>query len=288
LYAIGVAVLYFNRALLMSPIAKIVAGIVLVIAIIDDLMVAFEGGESVIRDFFLNLLGWDITPFLQGMVASFQEVFGTIRAVLSLFYMTFRTIVSALAFHFQQGLSAIPNMFTTLMNFISTSLNSGIEYFTNFGTNVKTSFFQTVEFVKNLLFTIPNAFKSVWNSVAGMFDFNWLISGIQKAVSSLLTMFQPVIDIYNKVASTVGGATISLPQMPKVQQVQNVNQPMPQQKLNNPMGTVQNQSQNNKSLTQDIKIDIKTNDAKTVAPAISKELNKYMADSKNQFNKGGR
>jgi phage-related protein len=137
------------------------------------------------------------------------------------------------------------------------------------------TFQNTFAIIRNTISNIPSFFKSVWDGVVNIFKFDWLINGINRAISSLLNMFKPVVDLYNKIAGTVGGATISLPQMP-------------QQKLNNPTGTVQNQSQNNKSLTQDIKIDIKTNDSKTVAPAISKELNKYMADSKNQFNKGGR
>lgn len=53
----GAAVLYLNKALLMNPIAWVVAAIVGLILIVDDLVVAFEGGESVIADFFA---GFDI------------------------------------------------------------------------------------------------------------------------------------------------------------------------------------------------------------------------------------
>ncbi len=73
LTVLSVAWLILNRAMLMNPIALIVAGIVAVILIIDDLVTAFEGGQSAIRDFFLEWFGWDILPSLKAFVAGFME-----------------------------------------------------------------------------------------------------------------------------------------------------------------------------------------------------------------------
>lgn len=56
----------------------IAAAIAAVVLIVDDLIVAFQGGQSVIRDFFLEVLGFDIQPVLQAMVQGFQEAFGLI------------------------------------------------------------------------------------------------------------------------------------------------------------------------------------------------------------------
>jgi len=64
---------------ILSPLQLIIAGIVAVIAVVDDLIVAFRGGKSVIRDFFLEFLGWDITPFLKRFVQSFRNVITMIK-----------------------------------------------------------------------------------------------------------------------------------------------------------------------------------------------------------------
>ena len=63
---------------LLSPAVLIAAAIGAIIFIVDDLIVAFQGGKSVIRDFFMELLGWDIQPFLQALVDGFKEAFASV------------------------------------------------------------------------------------------------------------------------------------------------------------------------------------------------------------------
>lgn len=53
-------------ALIFSPIVLITAGIVALLIIIDDLIVAFSGGQSVIADFFQEFLGVDIVAAMKG------------------------------------------------------------------------------------------------------------------------------------------------------------------------------------------------------------------------------
>lgn len=55
-----------------SPVVLITAAIVALLVIIDDLMVAMDGGKSIIRDFFLEFFGFDITPMMQQYVADFK------------------------------------------------------------------------------------------------------------------------------------------------------------------------------------------------------------------------
>jgi len=63
-------------ALVLSPAILIAAGIGAVLLILDDLIVAFQGGKSVIRDFFLEFFGWDIQPMLLGIVDAFKDIGG--------------------------------------------------------------------------------------------------------------------------------------------------------------------------------------------------------------------
>lgn len=51
-----------------SPIILITAGIAALLLVVDDLIVAFQGGKSVIADFFESFFGVDIRPALQAMV----------------------------------------------------------------------------------------------------------------------------------------------------------------------------------------------------------------------------
>ena len=59
-----------------SPVVLITAGIIALLLIVDDLIVAFSGGKSVIRDFFLEFFGFDIAPILKGWLDGFKNFIG--------------------------------------------------------------------------------------------------------------------------------------------------------------------------------------------------------------------
>ncbi|WP_157351263.1 phage tail tape measure protein [Aliarcobacter butzleri] len=63
--ALTLRFLYLNRAMLLNPIGLMIAGVVLAIGVIGDLIVAFKGGESVIADFFASF-NIDIVKTLTG------------------------------------------------------------------------------------------------------------------------------------------------------------------------------------------------------------------------------
>lgn len=52
----------------LAPVVLITAGITAAVLIVDDLIVAFEGGNSVIATMFKKLTGLDLSPFLQKIV----------------------------------------------------------------------------------------------------------------------------------------------------------------------------------------------------------------------------
>lgn len=279
---LGVALIWFNRALLTSPITWIVAGITAIILIIDDLTVAFEGGESAIRDFFLEWFGWDIVPTLKALVETFKSVFGTIKTILTDIFAFIEngfsytislagSIVRGVISFFSDTISIIKTVFT--FDFISSGANN------------------MVEKVSSIISKLPTFFNSVWNSIVNLFDFSWVSNGISKLINDMVGMFKPLIDTYNSVISTIGGTPIQLPkiEIPKAQVVVNQGQ-LNNPTLKNPMNVsnINSRNQSSQSLQQNISIDVKTNDAKMVAPKISQELNKYMKDSATQFKKGGR
>lgn len=86
---------------LFSPVVLITAAIVALLLIIDDLIVAFNGGQSVIRDFFLEFLGVDIVPIMQGIVDGIQWMIDAAMSILEPFFAIWGELFSAVIKIFQ-------------------------------------------------------------------------------------------------------------------------------------------------------------------------------------------
>jgi len=67
---IGTAGFATALGLVFSPAAGILAALL----ILDDLIVAFQGGNSLIANFFKEFFGWDIQPLLIGIVDGFKKL----------------------------------------------------------------------------------------------------------------------------------------------------------------------------------------------------------------------
>jgi len=70
-------------ALLLSPIVLWTAGVAAAILIFDDLIVAFQGGKSVIADFFANTFGVDAGALMRDMVAQVMSALVPLQNFLS-------------------------------------------------------------------------------------------------------------------------------------------------------------------------------------------------------------
>ena len=70
-------------ALLLSPVTLIIAGLGLALLIIDDLMVAMSGGESIIADFFQSFFGIDIVPYLKAIAQTVKDIIGQVIDMFS-------------------------------------------------------------------------------------------------------------------------------------------------------------------------------------------------------------
>lgn len=90
---------------LLSPVVLITAGIVALLLIVDDLIVAFNGGQSVIRDFFLEFFGFDILPVMEGIVDGFLWMIDKVMGLLDPWFETLGSLFSAIASAFQGDFS---------------------------------------------------------------------------------------------------------------------------------------------------------------------------------------
>jgi hypothetical protein len=72
-----------NSAIYANPVFWLIGGIVALLLILDDLIVAFRGGKSVIADFFQEFFGIDIQPHLQQIVDDFKTFMGWLGNMFS-------------------------------------------------------------------------------------------------------------------------------------------------------------------------------------------------------------
>ena len=79
----GAAMLYLNRAMFMNPVGLIIAGIVALIVIFDDLTNGLTGGQSVIADWFQEWLNIDILAVIRGIGDAFSSMVDGISSTFS-------------------------------------------------------------------------------------------------------------------------------------------------------------------------------------------------------------
>ena len=104
---IGTAGFATALGLVFSPAAGLIAAML----ILDDLIVAFHGGNSLIADLFQELLGFDIQPVLKTIVSGFKEAFKVVTelvtGVVSGIVKIFSGIGDILSGNFAEGFDKI-------------------------------------------------------------------------------------------------------------------------------------------------------------------------------------
>lgn len=130
--AAKVYILGFGKALalIFSPVNLIIAGVVALLFIVDDLIVAFRGGNSVIANFFDGIIGKEgaTQAFLQRFVDGFKAMLGTIKEVGKFIF----------------------DIFAFMANQLSTVLNPIIDAY-NFVTRSNVQKFSPIEYQSKLL-----------------------------------------------------------------------------------------------------------------------------------------
>lgn len=120
--ALGFAVV---MGTIFSPVILLTAAIVAALLILDDLIVAFSGGRSVIRDFFQEWLGVDIVPIMQNIVSAvlvgFDQIREAIAPLADYFAANFSFIGNLLTGNFSGAIDDIKTMFVSLGEFIKRS-----------------------------------------------------------------------------------------------------------------------------------------------------------------------
>lgn len=165
-------------ATIFSPVVLITAAIVAVVLVIDDLLTAMEGGQSIIADFFKDNWGIDIVPALKEAKASLMAfinyaigVFEPLAdAIASMFRMVWHLITGAFTGDFQDAMKDAQNVFDSFIAFITGAfgvVGDAIKYvFGDAGAFVVDVFTTAIENTKLM-------FSALWKLVTGDFEGAW-------------------------------------------------------------------------------------------------------------------
>jgi len=228
--ALKVATIGWAGALgvLLSPAVLIAVGIAAILLIVDDLIVAFQGGESVIAGFFEEFFGWDIQPVLQGIVEAFNNMVESVTTLITGFVSgiggIFSGIGNILTGNFEQGLDDLSNSFTIWIN------------------------------------SIREAFMNMFGGV-----FDWAREAAMGILPDWVKDLIGVDSGDSETAKPGGEVDASM----------------------KPGGGAQAMMQNNRSVNQDVQININTSDAERAGQAAADGLQRQMEDAQTQANRGG-
>jgi len=161
-----------------SPVLLITAAIVGILLVIDDLVVAMQGGQSVIADFFKDNWGINIVPALKeakaSLMAFINYAIGVFKpladAIASMFRMVWHLITGAFTGDFQDAMKDAQNVFDSLIAFITGAfgvVGDAIKYvFGDAGAFVVDVFTTAIENTKLM-------FSALWKLVTGDFEGAW-------------------------------------------------------------------------------------------------------------------
>lgn len=123
-----------SLAVVFSPVLLITAAIVAVLLIIDDLMVAMTGGQSVIADFFMEFFGVDIVPIIQGLIDAFFWLLEEIKEVFAplkdYFIELFGFLVSVFTGEWDAAIDHLTNAFVAMGELLTNIFNALFDVFT--------------------------------------------------------------------------------------------------------------------------------------------------------------
>lgn len=148
-----------------SPVVLITAAILAVILVIDDLLTAMEGGQSVIADFFKDNWGIDIVP---GLLAIKDAVMVVVDYIVDVF---------------KQGIENIKLLFSALSKLVTGDFQGAwddvVKSFTDSVALLRKPFDEFMQWVMGLFAnlgetiknTISNAASNAWNATKSFLGF---------------------------------------------------------------------------------------------------------------------
>ena len=260
---IGTAGFATALGLVFSPAAGILAALL----ILDDLIVAFQGGNSVIANLFQELLGFDIQPVLKTIVSGFKEAFKVVTelvtGVVSGIVKIFSGMGDILSGNFSEGFEKIGEGFMEIIDLWAEAFRSV------FG-KIGEGFMEIIDLW-------AEGFRSIFG---GVFDWlkqkaldilpDWVVKLIGGAGDAVSAAAGIAGDVGNWVGGLFGGEDM----IAKSQAMQ-------------PGGAVTNVGGASSRVEQTVNMEIRTSDPEKAGKAASDGMQRQLDDAKTQSRRGG-
>lgn len=192
------AFLYLNRAILMNPITWVVAGIVGLMLLLDDLMVYLDGGESLFGDFWGACIGWikDVIAWWNAFYASNKEILDAVFAAWSKGWEAIKTIFGGVFDYIKNLMKLIVGIFTGDTDLIGEAWQGMSDAIEKMWEGLKLYFSAVFDFLGALWTGYSKAASKAWDAVMRVVRrvFDWIKNGVKSAVNAVKTTFLAVVD----------------------------------------------------------------------------------------------
>jgi hypothetical protein len=236
--------------IVLSPVVLITAAIVAVLLVVDDLITAFQGGQSVIADFFMEFLGVDIVPIMHGIYDAFMVMVDGVIA-----------LIGKLWDFWKQFTTALVQLFTGDWN---AALDTLLGAFNTLGSAIMDIFGGVFDFLKNAVGQIFSSIKDAAMSILPQWAIDLIGSGGSPG------------DVQGVAAPLPSGSGQDAWDVPGM----NPNDAIA---IGAPTSSV-----NNNSVEQNVEIKITAPDAPAAGAAVGDALQDQLKTAKTQVNRGGR
>jgi len=288
-------------SIILSPVVLWTAAILGAILIVDDLIVAFQGGESVIADFFESFFGIDIRPALQAIVAAVEE---TVALVIEVF----SPAVDAIESMFKAVAAIIQGDFGAAWDHIGDAMASMVEYALGLFTTLAEGAGAIMEAVAGLM---VEGFMIAFDKLAGAFQawVDWVRGMFQDMLDGIMGMWDTVTNYIkglmmnilpdwaiNLISDDDKGSddqearqeaerpTLSDSRQTAMADEQAVNLPFDRDTAVDRSTTQQSWNSN---IDQNVEVNISTNDPERAGAAVQDALQRQMEDTRTMSNRGG-
>ena len=239
-------------ATIFSPITLIIAAVVAVALVIDDLIVAFQGGESVINDFTKAWLGIDIGDVMRNMVDS---------------------VISAI--------DNIVETFSSMFSWLSNAWNSFS--ISNVMDGMVNSVFNAIDNIKKYFSEMFAWLTNAWDKSKIKSTLDWIGGGVSKGIESVKGAVSSV-DM-----GAVSNFMMNPLPFPKAEPSTVLNNNINNTSIMQPplFPTAQPAPISNNNVNQNVNITVASSDPIRAGQAVSDSLQGQMQDANKQFNRGG-
>lgn len=198
LILLAAAFAILNRSMIMSPIAWVIAGIVGLMLVIDDLMGYLDGKESLFGEFWGACIGW-----IKSAIAWWNEFYTNNKAIIDGIISAFvtmadgiATVFSGLFSYFKNALKLILGIFTGDIDLMSSAwagmADGAIKIFDGLVQFFSGFFALLGSLWAGLLKTVSKVWASIMRVIRRVFD--WVKMGVKSAVNAVKTTFLAIVD----------------------------------------------------------------------------------------------